>query len=201
MNIRESILHTFQCEADIVSELAETMDEGQMEHVIEVLMNCKGKIILSGCGTSGVAAQKIEHTLSCVDCPSLYLSPSNALHGGMGVVKKDDILILLSKGGHTRELDQMVGPCKERGAFLISVTENEECYMAKNSDLVLKVKVEKEPDEYNVLATGSIVGTIAVFDAIAIVISRLKGFSKEGFLKIHPGGDVGKRLAEEEGNV
>ena len=154
------------------------------------------KVILTGCGTSGTAAQKIEHTLSCVDCPALFLSPANALHGGMGVVQKDDILVLLSKGGHTEELNKMIAPCKERGALLIAVTENEESYMAKESDLVLKIKVEKEPDEYNVLATGSILATLAVFDAIAIAISRMKGFSQKGFLKIHPGGDVGKRLSE-----
>ncbi len=196
MDIRKSVLHTLQCESEIIAELEKTVSEEQIEKVIDALMNCRGKVILSGCGTSGVAAQKIEHTLSCVDCPALFLSPSNALHGGMGVVQKDDILILLSKGGHTRELDEMVAPCKERGALLIAVTENEESYMAKESDLMLNIRVEKEPDEYNVLATGSIIGTLAVFDAIAIVISRLKGFSQEGFLKIHPGGDVGKRLSE-----
>lgn len=196
MNIRESVVHTLECEADIISELVKTVPEEQMEAVINALMNCKGKVILSGCGTSGVAAQKIEHTLSCVECPALFLSPSNALHGGMGVVQKEDILILLSKGGHTKELDQMVKPCKERGAMLIAVTENENSYMAKESDLMLNIRVDKEPDEYNVLATGSIIGTLAVFDAIAIVISRMKGFSRQGFLKIHPGGDVGKRLSE-----
>ena len=196
MDIRKSVLHTLQCESEIIAELEKTVSEEQIEKVIDALMNCRGKVILSGCGTSGVAAQKIEHTLSCVDCPALFLSPSNALHGGMGVVQKDDILILLSKGGHTRELDEMVAPSKERGALLIAVTENEESYMAKESDLMLNIRVEKEPDEYNVLATGSIIGTLAVFDAIAIVISRLKGFSQEGFLKIHPGGDVGKRLSE-----
>lgn len=198
MNIRESIVHTLQCESDIVSELIQSVDEVQVEKVIELLMNCKGKVVVSGCGTSGVAAQKVEHTLRCVDCPAVFLSPSVALHGGMGVVQKDDVLILLSKGGHTRELDDMVAPCKERGALLVAVTENEDSYMAKESDVLLKIKVDKEPDDYNVLATGSIIGTIAVFDAIAIVISRLKGFSREGFLKIHPGGDVGKRLAEGE---
>ncbi len=196
MDIRKSVLHTLRCESDIIAELEKTVSEEQIERVIDALMNCRGKVILSGCGTSGVAAQKIEHTLSCVNCPALFLSPSNALHGGMGVVQKDDILILLSKGGHTRELDDMVAPCKERGAFLIAVTENENSYMAKESDLMLNIRVDKEPDEYNVLATGSIIGTLAVFDAIAIVISRLKGFSQEGFLKIHPGGDVGKRLSE-----
>ncbi len=196
MDIRESVLHTLQCESEIIAELEKTVSEEQIEKVIGALMNCRGKVILSGCGTSGVAAQKIEHTLSCVDCPALFLSPSNALHGGMGVVQKDDILILLSKGGHTKELDEMVGPCKERGAFLIAVTENEESYLAKESDLMLNIRVAREPDEYNVLATGSIIGTLAVFDAIAIAISRLKGFSEKGFLKIHPGGDVGKRLSE-----
>ena len=173
MNIRESVVHTLRCESEIIAELEKTVSEEQIEKVMNAFLNCKGKVILTGCGTSGTAAQKIEHTLSCVDCPALFLSPANALHGGMGVVQKDDILVLLSKGGHTEELN-----------------------MAKESDLVLKIKVEKEPDEYNVLATGSILATLAVFDAIAIAISRMKGFSQKGFLKIHPGGDVGKRLSE-----
>ena len=198
MNIRESIEHTLQCESDIIAELKRTVPEEQIEKVIDVFMNCKGKVVLTGCGTSGIAAQKIAHTLNCVNCPSLFLSPSNALHGGMGVVQKGDILVLLSKGGHTSELNQMIEPCRERGAYLMAVTENEDSYMAKECDLVLKIRVNKEPDEYNVLATGSILATLSIFDSIAIVISHLKGFSQKGFLKIHPGGDVGKRLGEME---
>ena len=82
MNIRESVVHTLRCESEIIAELEKTVSEEQIEKVMNAFLNCKGKVILTGCGTSGTAAQKIEHTLSCVDCPALFLSPANALHGG-----------------------------------------------------------------------------------------------------------------------
>lgn len=201
MDIRTSIEDTFQREADTIRNLAETVDQGQMENVMRTLMECSGKIIVSGCGTSGAAAEKIKHTLSCAGCPAFFLSPSYALHGGMGVVQKEDVLVLLSNGGRTDEINRMIEPCRTLGAKVIAVTGDETSPMAENSDLVLKVRVEKEADDHNILATGSILAVLAVFDAIAIAITRLRGFSEQEFLRIHPGGGVGKRLAGDRGEA
>lgn len=196
MDVRDSIISTLRRESEVISALIDSVEEKQIEEVIRAFMECTGKIILSGCGTSGAAAQKIEHTLSCVGCPSFFLSPSNALHGGMGVIRENDIVLLLSKSGYTTEINSMIKPCRKRGALLVAVTENENSELAQTCDLLLKIKTGEEPDDHNILATGSIVATIAVFDAIAIAITRLRGFSEAEFLTIHPGGGVGKRLAE-----
>ncbi len=197
--IMESVQDTLRCEADTIRRLAEDMDEEQINDVINTFIKCKGKIITSGCGTSGAAAKKIAHTLSCVECPALFLSPADAVHGGLGVVQEGDVVILLSKGGSTPEINQMIRACEVKKAVLIAVTEKDDSYLGRKADYLLRVKVEKEPDDFNMLATASTMAVIAVFDAIAIAITRIRGYSKKQFLLIHPGGDVGNRLLEEEG--
>ena len=197
MTAKESFLDTLTKEAEIVRALTESMDMDNMREVMEMLMDCKGVIGVAGCGTSGAAATKIVHTLSCVQCTAMFMSPANANHGEMGAIREGDIVILISKGGKTNELQSMIAPCQSRGAKVIVVTENESSPMGLAADKVLKIKVKEEPDDYNILATGSTMAVIAVFDAIAIGITRARGFSKEEFLRIHPGGDVGKRLAKE----
>lgn len=183
-------------EAEILEKLCNTIEPDQVNSVLEALLNLKGKVVLTGCGTSGTAAVKIEHTLSCVGCPAFFLSPSNALHGGLGVVTEDDLVVLISKGGYTKELDDMIPALKLSKAKILAVTENSESVIAKAADLLLKVKIDREPDAYNILATGSTMAVIAVFDAIAIAITQARGFSEKHFLTIHPGGEVGKRLLE-----
>lgn len=197
--IMESIRDTLRCEADTIRRLAENMNEEQINDIVKTIIGCKGKIITSGCGTSGAAAKKIAHTLSCVECPALFLSPADAVHGGLGVVQKGDAVILLSKGGSTPEINQMIRACETKGAILIAVTEKEDSYLAKRADYLLKIKIEKEPDDFNMLATASTMAVIAAFDSIAIAITRVRGYSKKQFLLIHPGGEVGNRLLEEEG--
>ena len=181
-------------EAEEIEKLQKKLDDNVLLAVINLLEKCQGKIILSGCGTSGVAAEKIAHTLSCVEIPAMFLSPAKALHGGMGVVQKDDILILVSKGGHTEELDKMCNACARKKAKIVAVTENESCFLAQNSDVVLTVRVDREPDEFGMLATASTLSVIAVFDAIAIAIAEDKKYTKKEFLLILPGGEVGEKL-------
>ncbi len=196
--IMDSVIHTLQSEADTIRQLAKDINPAQIEDVTNVIIDCKGKIITSGCGTSGAAARKIAHTLNCVECPALFLSPADAVHGGLGVVQKGDVVILLSKGGATPEINQMILACEKKDAIIIGVTEKEDSYLAKKSKYILKIKIDKEPDDFNMLATASTMAVTAVFDAIAIAVTRIRGYSKKEFLLIHPGGDVGNRLLEEE---
>jgi D-arabinose 5-phosphate isomerase GutQ len=129
-----------------------------------------------------------------VEHPALFLEPSDAVHGGLGVVQSDDIVILLSKGGATAEINNLIAPCKTKKAFIIGVTENADSVLAKESDLFLKVQVKTEADPFGLLATSSIMGVIAVFDAFAICTAAIGGFTKEKFGVIHPGGAVGEIL-------
>lgn len=193
-SIIESIHDTLLKESEAIVEIKNNLDEEQVNRVAELLTNCKGKIITTGCGTSAQAAKKIAHTLSCIECPALFLAPSDAVHGGLGVVQEEDIVIMFSKGGETQEINNLIPSCKVKGATLIAVTETKDSYIAREADALLNIKISQEPDDFNMLATASILATIAVFDAIAIAITRFRGFTKQQFAVIHPGGKVGNHL-------
>lgn len=195
-NVIDSVNDTLTKEAEAILEVKNTFDHRQVETVFELIKNCQGKIITTGCGTSGAAAKKIAHTLSCVECPSLFLTPSDAVHGALGVVQKEDIVIAFSKGGVTQEINNLIPGCLAKGATIIAVTEVEDSYIARQSHYLLKVTVSKEPDDFNMLATSSTIATIALFDAIAIAMTRFRGFTKEQFAVIHPGGKVGEALTQ-----
>jgi D-arabinose 5-phosphate isomerase GutQ len=198
MELYESVKHTLQAESQAILDALESVDMQAIEKAVDRIASCRGKIILSGCGTSAAAGKKIAHTFSCIECPALFLEPSDAVHGGLGVVQKDDIVILLSKGGATAEINNLIKPAKAKKAFVIGVTEKEDSILATESDLFLKVKVKTEADKFGLLATSSILGVIAVFDAIAIAAIEKNGFTKERFALIHPGGAVGEILTHKK---
>ena len=181
-------------EAESIARLTQELDQDTVLAVAKALMNCKGKVILSGCGTSAMAARKIAHSLSCVEIPALFLSPADAVHGALGVLQQEDILILISKGGNTQELVNLIPACKTKGALLIGVSENPASVIARQADLYLKVKVAQEPCRFNMLATASTLAVIATFDAICIALMQMTGYTREQFAVIHPGGAVGERL-------
>ncbi len=191
---RAAIARTLAEEALAIEAQSAALDMAQARRVAAAIAECRGKVILSGCGTSGAAAKKIAHTLCCVERPALFLTPSDAVHGELGILQRDDILILLSKGGKTAELIPLVTACKAKGALLIGVSENLDGPIARSADIYLEIKVEREPDPFNMLATASTLAVIAVFDAIAIALMEMTGFTKEQFAVIHPGGAVGERL-------
>lgn len=191
------ILDVIDCEAKQLYRISEKLKPGQVAKVMEILENTRGKIITSGCGTSGAAAKKVAHTFCCIEMPAFFLSPSEALHGGMGAVQKEDTMVFFSKGGHTEELKAMGRAACEKGASVITVTEAADGFLTRYSDAVLQIQIDREPDTFNMLATASTLGVIAVFDALAITISEKRGYTKEEFLLIHPGGEVGERLLQQ----
>ncbi len=181
-------------EAEAVKKLSTDMDGEQVLKVAKALRNCTGKVITSGCGTSAVTAKKIAHSMSCIEIPAIFLSPSDAVHGALGVLQENDVFILISKGGNTQELTQMIPACRTKKALLIGVSENPDSVIAQNADIFLRIKVDREPDKFNMLATASTIATIAMFDAICIALMQMSGYTREQFAVIHPGGDVGDRL-------
>ena len=192
--IREIINNTWSIEAKQIERLKKTIDQDVLKTIIEKIASCKGKVILTGCGTSAMAARKIVHSLSVIDIPSVFLNPSDAVHGSLGVVQKDDIVIFISKGGNTGELVSFIDNAKAKKAYVITVSENEDSLLAQQSDIFVKVKIEREPDEFNMLATASTMAVIAVFDAICVALMKYRGFTRESFALNHPGGAVGERL-------
>lgn len=192
--IEESIKETLHTEGDAIRKQAEVMDGKAAEEVVELFLSCKGKVFVTGCGTSGAAARKIAHTLSCVNRPAVYLHPADAVHGGMGAIAEGDVVVFLSKGGATPEITRLVAISKERGAKTIAICEKEDCPLSKTCDIWLKVQVDTEPDKFHMLATASTLSVMAVMDAIAICVMQKNGFTREDFALIHPGGAVGEKL-------
>mgnify|MGYP004553407379 FL=1 len=197
MTDKEIISEVNRCismEADAIGKLTEVLDEKAVLETAKALQNCKGRVILSGCGTSAMAAKKIAHSLCCIEIPALFLSPADAVHGGLGVLQEDDILILISKGGNTQELVNLIPACRTKKAKLIGVSENPDSKIAQAADIYMKVKAEREPCRFNMLATSSTLAVISTFDAICIALMQMTGYTREQFAVIHPGGAVGERL-------
>lgn len=193
--VENSIKSVIEAESDELKKLTESLDYDVVNTLINKIQNNKGNIFVTGCGTSAMAAKKIVHTMQVVNQRIFYLNPSDAVHGGIGSIEKDDIVIMISKGGSTNELCSFLENLKSKEAFIVYVGENGDSKIGKSADLFLKIKIEKEPDEYNMLATASTLAVISVFDAIAIYIERNSSFSQKVFLENHPSGDVGDRLS------
>lgn len=186
----------WRAEAGAVQALTELIEPDAFDRCVQWLAECRGRILTAGCGTSAAAARKIAHSLCCIERPAAFLSPGDAVHGGLGLVQPEDVVIAISKGGNTREIVNLLPAIKTKGARLIGVTENPDSVLGRQADLCLRVRVEREPDEFNMLATASTLAVIAVFDAVCIALMRVTGFSREQFALIHPGGAVGERLVD-----
>ena len=193
-NFWKKALTVWKIESDSIRKLSNLIDKKEFINIVKTIVKCKGKIVTSGAGTSAVIAKKISHSLSCIEKSSFFLSPSDAIHGALGAVKRDDLVILISKGGNTKEIVNLIKPLKIKKVAIIGITENYDSVLAKNSNLILKVKVEKEADSFNMLATSSTIAVISVFDAICIALMEYSNYTKEQFRVIHPGGAVGERL-------
>ena len=191
--ILAEVNRTITMEADELRALTSELDGETVVAVAKALMSCKGRSS-SPAAASAMAAKKIAHSLSCIEIPALFLSPSDAVHGALGVLQEEDVLILISKGGNTRELTNLIPACKTKKALLIGVSENPDSVIAREADIYLRVKVEREPCRFNMLATASTLAVISVFDAICIALMQMTGYTREQFAVIHPGGAVGDRL-------
>ena len=193
----------WKIEISAIEELATTVDKDAIFRVVEMIADCKnnnGRVITMGVGTSAAAARKIAHSFSCIEIPSFFLSPADSIHGGLGAVQRNDIVIAISKGGNTQEIINVIPSLKKKEAKLIGVTENESSILGKECNLLLKVKVEREADEFNMLATSSTIAVISLFDAIAVSLMKYTDYTKEQFATIHPRGAVGERLLKEVTN-
>lgn len=192
--IVSEVIRTLGEEAKSIAGLPDSLDMQAIEKVVRLLGGCKGKILLAGCGTSAMACRKIGHSLNCIERPAAFLAPSDAVHGGLGLLQKEDVLILISKGGNTAELVGLVPACRAKGAALISVTENPDSQLGQLADICVNIRIEREPCRFNMLATASTLAVIAVFDAICIALMQYTGYTREQFAVIHPAGAVGDRL-------
>lgn len=184
-------------EIEAIGDLKEKIAIDSVIEAIEMINTCRkngGKVVTIGSGTSSIQARKIAHNFSCIEIPALFLSTEVAIHGGSGVLQEQDLVIAFSKGGKTREILEIIPVIKQKKVKLISVTESEDSELAKAGDLLLKIKVDREADPFNMLATSSTICVLAVFDAITVLMMQQAGYKEDQFAIIHPGGSVGERL-------
>ncbi|MGI5919395.1 MAG: SIS domain-containing protein [Christensenellales bacterium] len=188
---------TLTREADAISGLKRTLDYETLDRIVELLLTVKQdrrRVITAGCGTSGTAARRIAHILSCIEVPAMFLSPADAPHGAMGLIQRGDIVVLIAKGGNTAEILNFIPCCREKGANIIGVTHNKDSALAKNCDILMLMDTGEEPGLWRMMPCASTLGVVAAWDAISLAVMRLNGFTKEQFLLIHPGGATGETL-------
>lgn len=191
--IIERGMESLKIEAAAISEIIDYLDIDCFYEAVEVLSSCP-KIITCASGSSGIAAKKFSHSLNCIEKNAQFLSPALAIHGGMGCMKAGDAVVMVSRGGKTAELLPIIDVCRKKGVTLIGVTENLESPLARSSQIIIPMKIKKESDPLNVMATTSFVVTIAIFDALLAAIMEVTGYQLAQFALIHPGGAVGNRL-------
>jgi arabinose-5-phosphate isomerase len=191
--ILETALQTVQLEAKSIADLATFLD-ASFEETIELLNNCKGRLVFSGIGKSALIAQKIVATLNSTGTPSLFMHAADAIHGDLGTVQKDDIVLIISKSGESPEIKALVPYIKNFGNKLIGIVGNTSSYLAAAADHILNTTVSAEACPNNLAPTSSTTAQLVMGDVIAVCLMQLKGFTSDDFGKYHPGGNLGKRL-------
>ena len=164
------------------------------ENAINKINSLSGRVIVSGIGKSAIIGSKIVATLNSTGTPSIFMHAAEAIHGDLGIIQNDDIIILLSKSGNTPEIKNLVPFIKQRNISIISITSEPNSYLAKNSDYLLNSRIEEEACLNNLAPTTSTTAQLVIGDAIAICLSKINGFNENDFAKHHPGGILGKKL-------
>ncbi|CBG89229.1 KpsF/GutQ family sugar-phosphate isomerase [Citrobacter rodentium] len=188
---------TWRLYSEALAGLGEHLSETQWQALMTELRGCRGKIVVTGVGTSGIAARKIAHMLACVERPAIYLNATDAAHGDLGFLGADDLMIMLSRGGNSDELTRLLPGLEAKKVPILSVTENADSAIARAARLVISTGVQREADPLNMLATTSIMLVIAIFDAACACLMSESGYSRETLLSVHPGGDVGLTLRQQ----
>ncbi|MBF8299771.1 MAG: kdsD [Acidobacteria bacterium] len=182
-----------QTEAAAILALVDRLDD-RFDLAIQILRDCRGRVIVTGMGKSGIICRKIAATLSSTGTPAFFLHPAEAIHGDLGVIQADDVVVALSNSGETEELVRLLETIKRLGARLITITGNCVSTLAEASDVALDCHVSEEACPMNLVPTASTTAALALGDALAMTLLVAKGFREEDFASLHPGGKLGKRL-------
>ena len=204
MNKRQLILDVatdvLQTEADALLRIKRDLGD-EFVRAVESILECNGKVIMTGMGKSGLVAKKIAATLASTGTPSFYMHPGEAFHGDLGMISKGDIVIALSYSGETDEVLKIVPFIHDNGNTLISMTGNSNSSLAKNSDIHLDVRVEREACILHLAPTTSTTAQLAMGDALACSLMKVRNFTSMDYARLHPGGSLGRRLLMTVGNV
>ena len=192
-NILVTAKKTILSESESIKNLTNLLDEN-FEKIVQIILNSKGRLVITGIGKSAIIAQKIVATMNSTGTPSLFLHASEAIHGDLGMVQPDDVVICISKSGNSPEIKVLVPLLKRFGNTLFAITGNKTSFLGKESDLVLDTYVENEACPNNLAPTNSTTAQLVMGDALAVCLMELRNFTAEDFAKYHPGGALGKKL-------
>ena len=181
-------------EAAAVAGLENSIDE-EFVKAIETIYKCKGRVVLTGMGKSGLIARKIVATFNSTGTASIYLHPTDALHGDLGMVRQEDVVILISKSGNTEEISNLLPMLKRLNVTLIAMCGSHESKLAQECDIFLNIGVKEEACPHDLAPTASTTATLAMGDALSVALLEKRDFTAEDFAFLHPGGSLGKRLS------
>ncbi|HLE63214.1 MAG TPA: KpsF/GutQ family sugar-phosphate isomerase, partial [Pyrinomonadaceae bacterium] len=190
----EEVQRILRLESEAIAQTARRLQPQQVERVVTLLSTCKGKVVILGVGKSGIVAQKIAATMTSTGTAALYLHPSDALHGGLGIVQADDVVIVLSNSGETDEIVTMLPYLKHREVPIVAIVGNVNSTLGNRADAVLNASVDQEACPLNLAPTASTTVALAIGDALAMALMKVKGLTPDDFAVNHPAGRLGKRL-------
>jgi len=200
MSINDIAKEVFEIEAKEILNLSNQLTD-DFENAINAVLNTKGKFIISGMGKSGIIGKKIAATLASTGTPSFFLHPGEAYHGDLGMIEKDDIVLLISNSGETDEVLKLIPFLKSQKNITISMSGNPESTLGKNTNFHLNIAIEKEACPLQLAPTSSTTATLVMGDAIAVALMKLRDFQDKDFAQFHPGGSLGRRLLTKVENV
>jgi arabinose-5-phosphate isomerase len=192
-SLKQIALRTIDLESKSISGLSQYINE-DFEKAVNAITNCKGRLVISGIGKSAVIAQKIVATFNSTGTPSIFMHAADAIHGDLGIVQQDDMVMIISKSGESPEIKVLVPLIKNFKNILIGMVGSIESYLAIQSDIILNTTVTQEACPNNLAPTSSTTAQLVMGDALAICLMEMKGFGSDDFAKFHPGGTLGKKL-------
>jgi arabinose-5-phosphate isomerase len=198
--IIKTAIETIIAEARAIESISGFIGE-DFARVVELIFRCKGRVIVTGIGKSAIIAGKIVATLNSTGTPAIFMHAADAIHGDLGIILEDDVVICLSKSGNTPEIKVLVPIIKNLGNILVAIVGNATSFLAKNADYVILTTVEKEACPDNIVPTSSTTVQLVVGDALAVCLLQCRGFTTDDFAKVHPGGSIGKKLYLRVGDI
>ncbi|CAM3954797.1 KpsF/GutQ family sugar-phosphate isomerase [Mesobacillus thioparans] len=197
----ETVKRVLEVEAKAITELSSNIDAEKLTQAIQLILDCKGRVVITGMGKSGIIGRKFNATLASTGTPSLFMHPSEGLHGDLGMITKDDVVIMISNSGETEEVLNLLPSIKKIGPKLISIVRNENSTMGQVSDVTLSIGVVEEACPLGLAPTTSTTLTLALGDAIAIALLEAREFTPLDFALYHPSGSLGKKLLLTVGDI
>jgi arabinose-5-phosphate isomerase len=192
-NIKNIAREVLQNESLAVQRLIDYLDDS-FEACVKAILASKGRVVITGIGKSAIIANKIVATLNSTGTPALFMHAADAIHGDLGMIQKDDVVICISKSGNTPEIKVLVPLLKRRGSQLVALVSNTQSYLAKQADFILNATIGEEACPNNLAPTTSTTAHLALGDALAVCLLKMKDFSDRDFAELHPGGALGKQL-------